>query len=1146
LFIKELEIDNFKSFGRKTTIPFFEGFTVVSGPNGSGKSNIIDAILFVLALSSSRNLRAEKLTDLINLNSNRNTAEVALTFSDGTTIRRKIKRTAAGYYSYNYMNNRLCKQSEVSAYLADHGIIPHGYNVVMQGDITRIMEMSDGERRRILDEIAGVAEFDQKRDQALAELEVVRERIEREELLLQEASLRLVELEKERQQALLYQELQEKLVHFQGCRAAAQLNEKERELGGLTSLLEEYRISQDRTVQDRSLEVNELAYLRADQKEVEAEINRKSGAEYLKLISQLEETKGNIRSTEQTIARLKREKESNLELVNRVFMDIKRAEAKVTADTEGIRALTIDRTTLAMEQAMIRARIEKVEGSLGHQQAETGEARERLFGLISSLEEKKGERSTLLHQKDMLIEKSRMRTKEQDRLSQRLTEVRDERTGKGGQQQEWTEASRVIGEEKRAIERRLSDSERGLLSRRSSLDGVRKELKVREQELMRYEAQQQVQGDAGGRALEAVLGMDGVYGTIARLGKVPPEYMTALNVAAGGRLHNVVVEDDRVAAGAIRYLKEEKAGRLTFLPLTKLKPIPLPPVGGDGIIGYARHLIAYDPLYDPAFGQVFGTTLVVDTLNRARTLMGKHRMVTLEGELVEKSGAMTGGFLKKTIKGFSASVDDDIRRLQAVIATLGEEASDLENGISRLTAESELLRNQRSEADQRLARYRIMLEEYGHRTESLAGEQKTLEETLAQMASDMEAGVAEITEVESSLDSIGDQIVTINDEITGLKKRLEGTEIPELTEQLEKQRKELEETERRLRNKESDLADLQRERAYFIKRVEELNRDREQAISRNLEIDGEAEGAGEQIARYREEIARLEEEQKSFSGELEVLQEKRSGIATQIQESEHRLIEFDTGIERVKLQITATQERMAVVSSEIAVIREQASGVETTLTLDEIEEGIATTDRAIRKLGAVNMLAVEEYARVEERVTERREKKEILSVERSSLMERIEGFEKMKFDAFMAAYTAINENFRAIFARLTSGTGRLILDNDEDPFAGGLTFAVQPRDKVVHLLNALSGGEKSLTTLAFIFSIQQYIPAPFYALDEVDMSLDGSNVERIAAMLKEISNTSQFIIVSLRKPMIEQADRILGVTVRPDKSTLVTGVKMNV
>ncbi|HIH85817.1 MAG TPA: AAA family ATPase, partial [Methanoculleus sp.] len=166
MHITHLEIDNFKSFARKTKIPFFEGFTVISGPNGSGKSNIIDSILFVLALSGARGLRAEKLTDLINVNSGKNTAEVTITFSDGTTIRRRIKRTPTGYYSYNYLNNRLCKQSDVIEFLARIGIKPEGYNVVMQGDVTRIMEMSDTERRKIIDEIAGVAEFDQKREQA--------------------------------------------------------------------------------------------------------------------------------------------------------------------------------------------------------------------------------------------------------------------------------------------------------------------------------------------------------------------------------------------------------------------------------------------------------------------------------------------------------------------------------------------------------------------------------------------------------------------------------------------------------------------------------------------------------------------------------------------------------------------------------------------------------------------------------------------------------------------------------------------------------------------------------------------------------------------------------------------------------------------
>ena len=161
----------------------------------------------------------------------------------------------------------------------------------------------------------------------------------------------------------------------------------------------------------------------------------------------------------------------------------------------------------------------------------------------------------------------------------------------------------------------------------------------------------------------------------------------------------------------------------------------------------------------------------------------------------------------------------------------------------------------------------------------------------------------------------------------------------------------------------------------------------------------------------------------------------------------------------------------------------------------------------------------------------------------AGLIERIEQFEQMKFEAFTAAFKAIDTNFREIFARLTSGSGNLVLENEEDPFAGGMTFAVKPRDKKVHLLSSLSGGEKSLTTLAFIFSIQRYIPAPFYAFDEVDMSLDGSNVERISSMVTELAPNSQFVIVSLRKPMIDAAQRIMGVTLRSDKSTLVTGVK---
>jgi chromosome segregation protein len=312
LHITELEIDNFKSFSKKTKIPFLEGFTVISGPNGSGKSNIIDSILFVLALSSSRNLRAEKLTDLINLNSGRNTAEVALEFSDGTKIKRRIKRTSNGYYSYNYLNERLCKQSDIVDHLAKHGIKPHGYNVVMQGDVTRIMEMSDFERRKIIDEIAGVSEFDVKKQQSLSELDIVRERIEREELLLLELTKRVNELKRERQHALEYQKCQKDLSFFQNCRAAAQLHDREKELASLTRSTDEHRIVLTRIGADRSLEENELSYVKADLKDIDDLINKKSGSDYLKLIAELEEAKSGIKLAEQTIVRLRKEKETNL------------------------------------------------------------------------------------------------------------------------------------------------------------------------------------------------------------------------------------------------------------------------------------------------------------------------------------------------------------------------------------------------------------------------------------------------------------------------------------------------------------------------------------------------------------------------------------------------------------------------------------------------------------------------------------------------------------------------------------------------------------------------------------------------------------------------------------------------------------------
>ena len=402
---------------------------------------------------------------------------------------------------------------------------------------------------------------------------------------------------------------------------------------------------------------------------------------------------------------------------------------------------------------------------------------------------------------------------------------------------------------------------------------------------------------------------------------------------------------------------------------------------------------------------------------------------------------------------------------------------------------------------------------------------------------------SEIAALESELDKTTEAINGINAEIDAIKKRLDDTNIPQLTEQMEKKKRGIEELDGRLRNKDADINDVTRERSHFSSRLGELADERKRQEERNQQIDTDIASSNEQITNHKAQIAALEGRQKEFSGELDELKSKRNEISQHIAESQQKLLKFDSETERIKVQMAAVEDRAKSLGIEVDMLRQQVGEAKTDLTLSEIEGKIAEADGALRKVGAVNMLAIEEYEKVQKQVDERTEKKEVLSKERTNILERIQKYEQMKYESFMTALKAIDSNFREIFARLTSGSGHLVLENEEDPFAGGLTFAVQPRDKTVHLLSSLSGGEKSLTTLAFIFSIQQYIPAPFYAFDEVDMSLDGSNVERIATMITELSPKSQFVIVSLRKPMIEGAQRIMGVTLRPDKTTLVTGVK---
>ncbi|NLZ29308.1 MAG: chromosome segregation protein SMC, partial [Methanomicrobiales archaeon] len=965
MYIANLEIDNFKSFARKTKIPFFEGFTVISGPNGSGKSNIIDSILFVLALSGARGLRAEKLTDLINVNTGKNTAEVKITFSDGTTIRRRIKRTPAGYYSYNYLNGRLCKQSDVIEFLAKLGIKPEGYNVVMQGDITRIMEMSDGERRRIIDEIAGVAEFDSKREQALSELEVVRERIEREEILLTELAARLDALQREREEAIEHRRWQERLERFGQCRGAALVRQKEQEIATLHDLMRGQQAEVARISGEREAVTVRLEEARERQRMIDEEISRKSGPEYLDLVGRLEEARGGIKLAQKTIERLTAERDENLGAIQRVYMDSRRAEAKVEDCAAQIRTLAIDRANLAMELSGQREEMKAIEERIAGESEEVEGLKDHLFARMQDLEGTKELRAKVLREQDILIERSRMRTSERERLEVRIRQIEEEVANKQSQVTDYSSLMAGCEAQKRDIERDLSDAEGSLFARRSALDRLQKEIRENQQELMRLEAQQQAGGDAGGSAMEFVLGMDGARGTVAQLGRAPPEYATALDVAAMGRLRWVIVDDDAVASDAIRYLRENRLGRVTFLPLNRLRPPVLSPLGTDpGIIGHAVDLLEFDPAFERAFRVVFGATVVVDTLERARRLMGRYRMVTLDGDFVERSGAMTGGVQRKKIRGFGVAVDDEIMRVRATIAGLEAEATEIGASIGRLAGVSEAKRAERSAVDEQVVRYRMLTEEFSKRVEVLGGEKQALEETLHGLFRDAETGGEELARLEADLERITGEIAHLSGTVDDLKKQLDDTEIPALTAQYEDLRRSVEDVERRLRNKDADITDVKRERQHFTNRTGELAVERDRLAAKNQGIDDEIAAAGGEIEEHRRFIVQLEARQKEFSDELAALHGRRDDVLGDIQSLDREALDLSGTMERARMQIDALTEREQSMLAELAALRDQAGDAETDLDLAAIDAGIAEAERALRKIGAVNMLAIEEYDRV--------------------------------------------------------------------------------------------------------------------------------------------------------------------------------------
>lgn len=1157
--IKEIELDNFKSFGKRTVIPLLDGFTSISGPNGSGKSNVIDSLLFALGLSSTRTMRAERLPDLLNNLSGKNEAKVIVRFTNDAGIEievsRRIRVKDNGYTSTYTLNGKNATLAEVHEELQKYNVSPNGFNVIMQGDVTGIVTMSATERRRIIDELAGVADFDRRIDQANQELESVGEKIEHQRIVLAEIASRLEILQNDRDQALKYLDLKNQKETIERDLVFVRVKEVSDKVAHETGELAKLDSKEQGLVESIEAAEVELLQLRAELGRIDQEIREKGGNEQLLLRQELDNHRGELTREENKLSNLSGVIGEKNKLLKSIQAQVK------TIDKHLLDLANQKKQSLEDMQAIQLVLMEK-QGALAAVEAEIEVLRQK--------KDKSTDRVTSLHEDlqklrekkhECEVRQTQLATRREG-LEKELESIRGSATAaigksaslkglvQGLERKYQDDQALVFG-----IERTIRQIEAELESTREEIEQKRGELEAVNRRLVEVETTRAVAGESGyGRAVEAVMksGIAGVHGTIGQLGQVDERYTAALEIAIGPRLGHIVVDDDQVAQECIEFLKKNQAGRATFVPLNKIavQPPGLMP-NRPGVIDFAYNLIDFNQKFAKAFQYACGQTIVVDTMDNARRLINQARMVTLEGELFEKSGSMSGGNDSKSRMHFTSKGEVDVNAIKLKAKGLEDDIRYLQDSLKELAQSLNEEREKLNDARARLAQQQAELDSKRKESGALESEIESVKPRLRQNGDEIDAIDQEMSQIAAGLKDLEKEISKLQDElgeITGSRERSA----------IEKLIGEAEELTADIENVETSQKDVQRQidRIETEERLEQNNKNT--LLSQSEALAGELAELNEQkpvhesrIAELKSAIDEMDRKVQDLSDELQQLRDQKDGIHEKVTQVEVKKTKCDQAMIHIAEERQQRQLARFDLEQELAGLKEQKEQIladnpgyepPSAGTVEQLRAQVDRLDRRMRALEPVNMKALEEYNQTEARQRELTDNLNTLTAEKEEIIQRIAGYDELKKNTFMEAFEAVNQNFQQIFAELSHGHGRLELEDPENPFGGGLIIRAQPRDKKMQRIEALSGGEKSLTALSFVFAFQRYAPAPFYAFDEVDMMLDGANAERLARMVKRQSEAAQFVVVSLRRPMIENADHAIGVSLRADGYSRVVGI----
>ena len=1164
--LKELEIQGFKSFPDKTKITIGEGITGVVGPNGSGKSNISDSIRWVLGETSSKQLRGSgKMEDVIfggtQSRGAMGFASVALTIdnsdhgldmdADEVTIGRRYYRSGESEYSINGQNVRL---KDVYELLLDTGIGRDGYAIVGQGRIAEIVGAKSAERREIFEEASGIAKYRYRKNEAERRLEAAEGNLERLRDILGELEKRVGPLKRDSEKAQQFLELSERRKSLE-----------------VTLWVDAIRRAND-TVRDqqRKFEAAQADYERLSRQL--DEFDEKSAAlreEAQQLVLQVEQANADIRAvteanagSESEIAVLKNESEHSRFRIDEAASELERAGQ--------------GRQSIETETAGHKAAIEKLHGEVAALDARVTELRAELY----ALEEKaaaSGQRRDVIDAAIARLQDTATAAKVRAASAQSAREAAAQRLAEAQQQAAELETSAAAAEEeKRRAERRLKDAEDAvtrndnikaglklkLESRRrqqaEAADALQKADKERSNTSQRIHILEDLERNMDGyqQSVKAVMRaaagrrLRGIIGPVAGILTVEKGYEVAIETALGFALQNIVVEDQGCARAAIGFLKDERAGRATFLPLDTVQGSRF--TGRlTGTAEVAADLVKCDPRYQHIIDNLLGRIIVVEDLSEAsavaKNLGYRNRIVTLDGQVINAGGSFTGGSTARSVGVFSRKQELD--ELRARLVKLDKKRADAEKELEARKAEVDNLTAQLSGAEAEgmnasSERLRASLE-----LDRLTAAVAQHEENTRSLTAEIEAQQAAVTqnetacaEAEAARAKAEEELTTYNAELAEL-----GESTGSLTAERERITGELSENQmQRLANEkdiglhEAALEGLQSRTGEAEARARELNAAIEAAkakieanalkiaeIERTRADNKEKIAAAEEairaanaarmekeaaVARLGQENRALTDERERMSGEMARLAERRTAAENELNDTNTKLWE--------EYQLTAGEAKDLCVEFE---------------SLTELRRSVAEVRSKIRGLGNVNVGAIEEYKEVKERYDFLKAQVTDVEKAKSELTRMIAELCSEMEELFTTSFKQINNHFQQIFKELFGGGhARLYLSDESNVLESGIEIEVSPPGKVIKNLSALSGGEQALVAISIYFAILNVNPAPFCFLDEIEAALDDVNVARYAQYLRRMTDHTQFIVITHRRGTMEAADVLYGVTMQED------------